>query len=291
MSEVFDPVEIFTEVAKDSLSAIASETLREELKRRAFSEFFLEVSGEAAKSITGALVGPLLQALLKALDPTRRKLDILLNLLHVSLSIPLTTGISLTRQALSIHIENENDAEIRNKLLNSALISLEDAHSAASKQGHTDEALRIRFTQATIARNLNAPGTLRIYIEEYEATHNQAVTLAQEEYERRKAELKRLEFLRTPDGVKELEATRKNLMAEPPYISHAERIDGVARFKELGWLQTISQLTAAPTQTDIRRASKEVAAAKQELLKRLAFGKFWGFPFGQDDLAAQLAPE
>ena len=161
--EGFDPIEIFSEVAKDSLSAAVEEAVKSELTRRALDGAIAAASSEMAKALVEHLAGPLLKAFLKIIDPTQRKLDKLI-------AEPLKTGTSQASQGMALQIVTERDREFQQHLFKEALNNLETAHTYAKQERVPAECLKIRFLQASIAKAMGAEGAVNLYVGEYLTT-------------------------------------------------------------------------------------------------------------------------
>jgi hypothetical protein len=149
MDVPFDPAEVFAEATVEVAQSIASEQVRSELLKSGFSEIMSAGFGEGAKSVAGLILGPTLHVFLKLLDPTQKKLDVLI-------AQPFHTGMQLAQLALSMSAETDGDQRIRNAQLTQSLESLEQAFSHAKLQQKLEDCLRIRIAQASVARAMNA---------------------------------------------------------------------------------------------------------------------------------------
>jgi hypothetical protein len=159
-SLAFDPVQLFVDTASEAVPSAIGEFLAADLKERGFSEVFTAASGEFAKAMAGHIVGPLLMACLKIIDPTQRKLDAILR-------EPLQTGVRLGRQALALVPVTPRDELLRREMFSASLTSLEKAYSYAENDKKSeDECSFIRLAQATVAKLMDAPGASAIYAQE-----------------------------------------------------------------------------------------------------------------------------
>jgi hypothetical protein len=156
----FDPPAAFADAATEAAKTAIQETLKSKLGQYGFSALFISVSEEMAKSLVGHLIGPLLGTFLKLIDPTQKKLDVML-------AEPLQTGIRSAQLALSIRVTNPVDEKIREQHFVASLQSLEKAHSYAQGLKSSDEAMKIRLIQAAVAKSIHAAGAVQAYLEEY----------------------------------------------------------------------------------------------------------------------------
>ena len=159
MSIAFDPIEVFAGAATEAAAAALKETVGAQLASAGFSAVFASVSEEAAKSIALSVMGPVLNTFLKLLDPTQKKLDALL-------AEPLQTGLQLANQAMRITGDDPVDVRLRGDLFAGALQSLEKAFSYAQSRKMNEECQRIRFAQASLAKKMDAPGAVQVYLTE-----------------------------------------------------------------------------------------------------------------------------
>jgi hypothetical protein len=150
------------EVFNKTAAEVAKEAVTSGLKEAGFSEVVVGVSAEMSQALAEQLLGPLLRVLLKMIDPTQKKLDSILE-------EPLQTGVSLTRQAMTMQVITAADAALRQQHFYNALSSLEKAYTYAAQQKHkrAEEMLHIRMTQAAIGKELGAEGALKLYLQEY----------------------------------------------------------------------------------------------------------------------------
>lgn len=166
MQTIFDPSEVFAEAATGAATVVLQEAVKNQLSQAGFSAIFVAASEEFAKSIVLTVLGPVLRTFLKLVDPTQTKLDSILR-------EPLQTGVALAHQALSMQIGNENDTKLRDQNYYSSLQSLEKAYSYGRSQKKSEECLKIRLAQASVAKAMNAPGAVKTYLEEYALTLRQ----------------------------------------------------------------------------------------------------------------------
>jgi hypothetical protein len=155
-----DPTEIFADASTEAAKTALQESLQQELSSRGFSSIFIGVAAEVAKSIAGHLMGPLLGVFLKLIDPAQKRLDLLI-------SEPLQTGVRLARIALTIRPENSNDERLANEYFSGSLQNLEKAFTLSATMGKIDDCMRIRITQAAIARMIGATGSVRIFLQDW----------------------------------------------------------------------------------------------------------------------------
>ncbi len=158
--------------------------MRAELAEHGFSALFVSVSGEVARSIVGHVMGPIVGTFLKLIDPTRKKLDLLI-------AEPLQTGVRSAQLALAIRLDSRIDTNIREQHLASALQSLEKAFSYARGSGKSDECIKIRLAQASIAKCMGGDGAVRVYLEEHRADLEHKFRSCHEDLKRSAAELAR----------------------------------------------------------------------------------------------------
>lgn len=160
MNIKFDAVDLFRDAATEAAKTAASEEIGGLLIQHGFPAVLAEVSKESAKVIVSHMVGPLLGALLKAIDPTQTKLDAIL-------SEPLQTGIRLSKQAMLIDPDSGGDRKLREEMLSSALQNLEKAYSYAMGLKKVNEQAKIRMAQAMIAKSIGANSTALMYADAF----------------------------------------------------------------------------------------------------------------------------
>lgn len=242
-------VNAFSDVVSDSTSTFLEESFRTGLEKMGSSSILIAVSGEFVKSSVHHLVGPLLHAFLKILDPTQKKLDAIL-------AEPLQTGISLARQALSMQVLNEADQQLQTRRFHAALEELEKAFSyAPSRNNHVDERLKIRFTQAAIAKALGTSGAVTMYLSEYRSG-----------LEEKEAAWKRY--------IKDCEMLLERARAGKKW---GGRFGGAPRYRE------------ASAQTEMIRTLEDMLLnAKQQLENVKVFARFWGFESGDEPQAPSV---
>jgi hypothetical protein len=180
----FDPTEVFAEAATEAVKGLSQEALRNELTRAGFSAVFVSVSGDVALSIMGQVLGPILHAFLKLIDPTQRKLDTILR-------EPLQTGVQLAKQAVSLTADNPLDARLKESLFAAALQSLEKAFSYAESGKIADECLKIRITQALLAKEMRSD-SVRLYISDLDAASLKQLRAFEDKLRQYKAEESRV---------------------------------------------------------------------------------------------------
>src|SRR6267378_717919 len=209
MSEVLEAfTDAFSEAASKTAGAFLEETVKERLKQFSYSALFVTASSEVAKGMAEVIVGPMLKAFLKVLDPTQKKLDTILN-------EPLQTAVTLTRQCLSVQIVNENDRRICDQQFYAALQIFEKAYSYASgRKGYETIRIHIRLAQATIAKSMDAPGTVLVYLKEFVSTLKEQVQLAEAEVRRASEDLEEARDRQTHKGAQKAALRRDEMLAE-----------------------------------------------------------------------------
>lgn len=267
----------FSEAASSSTAGFLEEAVKESVAKAGFSVLFATASSEFTKAAIEHIVGPLLKTLLKIIDPTQKKLDALLN-------EPLQTGVALTRQALAVQIINENDSRLRDQLFHAALLVFETAYSyAGSRKGHNDERVYIRLAQATIAKALNAPGVVLMYLREFTSTLKERLQLAKREVAVAQENLQEASNQQTREGREKALQRRTEMLADlGPMPGPTSKPSALAL--ELGldsrawhsFRQVILKEAHVPSATEIAELQERVESAEERLYRMQAFTKFWG---------------
>jgi hypothetical protein len=276
-----DVLQIFSNAFDDAVSksagAYLGEAVKEHVTKLGSSALFVTVSSETAKALAEGIVGPILKIFLKALDPTQKKLDAILN-------EPLQTAVALTRQCLSAQIGNENDRGIRDQQFYAALQIFEKAYSIASSR-KKDEEIRvyIRLAQATIAKAMNAPGWVAVYVKEFVSTLKEQIQLADAEVKRALERLRYAEALLTTDGLERAQEQSRQMIIElgpqprpgqRPFTSLGIEMgvdDRTWQYARNGILNTAKP----PTTSQLAELRKDVEMQEEKSLRLKAFARFW----------------
>jgi hypothetical protein len=294
-----DFIETFAEALTDTaLSATADflgDQAKDELTRAGVLAIFVSASAEITKASVEHLLGPLLKAFLKIVDPTQRKLGEIEKDLAALLDEPLQRGIGLARAALAVKVITEGDRRLRQENLFAAVNVLEQAYYFANRskwKGH--ERIQIRLTQALIAKSMDAPGHVEMYLKEFASTLTERIALARKEAAEALHRLREAEFNRTAEGQSRLlESRREMLLALGPSpirlggpsgtqsigISPGAREFGV--LDDRTWSHArkgILKSTEPASQGEIKAFQLDVARAEERLNQLLAFQKFWVLP-------------
>lgn len=160
-----DVSEIFADAATEAAKTVLQEGLKAELSQRGFSALYVAVAVEISRSVVGQIMGPLLGIFLKLIDPTQKKLDLLI-------AEPLDTGIRSARLALSIQPVNEMDKRLVEEYCLASMQSLERAYTHAARLAKLDQCTKIRLTQAAFARQMGATASVKAFLDEFSRTLN-----------------------------------------------------------------------------------------------------------------------
>jgi len=147
--------------------------------------------------------------------------------------------------------------------------------------------MRIRLAQATIAKTMNAPGWVAIYVKDFVATLKEQIQLADAEVRSAERRLQEERALLTPEGMERARQQSREMLSElgpqPPVGQWPRTPLGL----EMGvtdktWRyarQGILNIAKAPTAGELAELKGKLDLAEEKSSRLKTFARFWGIPF------------
>jgi hypothetical protein len=283
--------EALTEAATGSVAKFIEEETKDALANAGIAAVLASASAEFAKTATEHLLGPILKIFLRLIDPTQQKLDEIRDGLAAVLGEPLETGVRLANFALTVKVVSEGDRLLRNENLYAAISALEKAYSyAARSKLRGDDRIRIRLTQALIAKALDAPGFVAKYLDDFLTTLRMRKINALSEFQEATQNLERVQFRASQEGRSELLALRNRMLEALGPIPDISELRGqysrdmshelVFAMRQSDWREKENEIikkTEPPGDHQIDLLRANVESARAHLQKLQAFEAFWQF--------------